>query len=148
MLQGSTFGILPFTNGIYLQTAEILPEVAVEPGAIAPGQSLTIFVSPVAPLNVAGLFSYDTGATIGSDLANGCNINAILVNSAGKTIASTSLVFQSSGMVGLLTVPSNSASGLYTILLQANYGSVTLGYTLYGAFYGQVFVSNGAIIPE
>ena len=51
-------------------------------------------------------------------------------------------------MVGLLTVPSNAAPGLYTILLQANYGSVTLGYTLYGAFYGQVLVSSGAITPE
>ena len=51
-------------------------------------------------------------------------------------------------MVGLLTVPSNAAPGLYTILLQANYGSVTLGYTLNGAFYGQVLVSSGAITPE
>jgi subtilase family serine protease len=148
MLQGSTYGFLPFTNGIYLQTAVMLPEVAVEPGAIAPGQSLIISVSPVAPLNVANVTSYDTGATIGSDVADGSNVNAFLINSSGETVASTSLFFQNSEMVGLLTAPSNAAPGLYTILLQANYGSLTLGYTLYGAFYGQVLVSNGSITPE
>ena len=147
MLQGSTYGFLPFTNGIYLQTAVVFPEVAVEPGAIAPGQSLTIFVSPVAPLNVADVFSYDTGSTIGSDVAGGSNVNVFLVNSAGRTVASSSLYYQDSEMVGLLTAPSNAAPGLYTILLQANYGSVSLGYTLYGAFYGQVLVSNAAITP-
>lgn len=148
MLQGSTYGFLPFTNGIYLQTAVILPEVAVEPGAIGPGQSLTIFVSPVAPLNVANVTSLDTGATIGSDIATGSNVDAFLVSPLGNLVVSTSLFFQNSEMVGLLTVPSNTAPGLYTILLQANYGSLTLGYTLYGAFYGQVLVSNGKITPK
>ncbi|MGA2681562.1 MAG: protease pro-enzyme activation domain-containing protein [Candidatus Bathyarchaeia archaeon] len=148
MLQGSTYGFLPFTNGIYLQTAVMLPEVAVEPGAIAPGQSLTIVVSPVAPVNVAKMTSYDTGATIGSDVASGSNVDALLINPSGQTVASTSLYFQNSEMVGLLTAPSNAVPGLYTILLQANYGSLTLGYTLNGAFYGQVLVSNGTITPE
>ena len=147
-LQGSTYGFLPFTNGIYLQTAVMLPEVAVEPGAIAPGQSLTIFVSPVAPLNVANVYSYDTGNTIGFDVASGSNVNAFLINPLGQTVASTSLFLQNSEMVGLLTAPFNAAPGLYTILLQANYGSVTLGYTLNGAFYGQVLVSNCTITPE
>lgn len=148
MLQGSTYGFLPFTNGIYLQTTVILPEVAVEPGAIAPGQSLTIFASPVAPMNVANVPSLETGATIGSDVASGSNVNAFLVNPSGNTVASTSLFFQNSIMVGLLTAPSNAAPGLYTILLQANYGSMTLGYTLYGTFYGQVLVSNDTITPK
>jgi subtilase family serine protease len=148
MLQGNTYGFLPFTNGIYLQTTVILPEVAVEPGAIAPGQSLTIFASPIAPLNVANVTSMETGATIGSDVASGSNVNAFLVNPSGNTVASTSLFFQNSTMVGLLTAPSNAAPGLYTILLQANYGSMTLGYTLYGAFYGQVLVSNDTITPK
>ena len=81
MLQGGTYGFLPFTNGIYLQTAVVLPEVAVEPGAIAPGQSLTLSVLPSAPLNVANVASYDTGETIGSDVASGSNVNAFLINS-------------------------------------------------------------------
>jgi subtilase family serine protease len=149
MLQGSTYGFLPFTNGISLQTAFIFPEVIVEPGAIAPGQSLTIFVSPVAPLNVANVSSEETGETIGSDVASGSNVNAFLVDPSGTTVDSTSMFFQNSinEMVGLLTAPSNAAPGLYTILLQANYGSTTLGYTLNGAFYGQVLVSNGMITP-
>ena len=147
MLQGSTYGFLPFTNGIYLQTTVILPEVVVEPGAIAPGQSLIIAASPVAPLNVANLSSQETGATIGSDVASGSNVEASLVEPSGNTVASTSLFFQDSIMVGLLTVPFNAAAGLYTILLQANYSSLSLGYTLYGAFYGQVLVSNGTITP-
>ena len=99
-------------------------------------------------MNVANVASYDTGETIGSDVASGSNVNAFLINPSGQTVASTSLFFQNSEMVGLLTVPSNAAPGLYTILLQANYGSVTLGYTLNGAFYGQVLVSSGAITPE
>jgi subtilase family serine protease len=149
VLQGSAYGFLPFTNGISLQSTFIVPEVIVEPGAVAPGQSLTIFGSPVAPLNVANVSSYETGATIGSDVASGSNVDAFLVDPSGNTVASTSLFFESSimEMIGLLTVPSNAASGLYTILLQANYGSLTLGYTLYGAFYGQVLVSNGTITP-
>ena len=76
ILQGSTYGFLPFTNGIYLQTSIIIPEVAVTPASIGPGQSLTIITSPVAPINVENTFSFDSGGTVGSDVAAGSSVTA------------------------------------------------------------------------
>ncbi len=148
ILQGSTYGFLPFTNGIYLQTSVIQTEVAVEPASIGPGQSLTIITSPVAPVNVGNMFSFESGSTIGSDVATGSSVTAFLVNTSGFVVASSALFFQSSGISGSLQVPINSTSGLYTILLQASYGSLTLGYTLGGSFYSQIWVSNGTITPS
>jgi subtilase family serine protease len=147
MLQGSSYGFLPFMNGIYLQNSLIFPEVAVEPGSIAPGQSLTIIAFPVAPLNVAETPSMETGATVGSDVAAGSNVTALLVNPAGDLVGEADLVYQASEIIGYLAVPSNATPGLYTILLEASYDSVTLGYTLEGSFYGQILVSSGPITP-
>jgi subtilase family serine protease len=148
ILQGSTYGFLPFTNGIYLQTSVIQPEVAVEPASIGPGQSLTIATSPVAPLNVANTFSLESGGTVGSDVAAGSSVTAFLVNASGFAVASSALVYQSSRVSGFLQVPTNSPSGLYTILLRASYGSLTLGYTLGGSFYSEIWVSNSTITPS
>ena len=147
MLQGSTYGFLPFTNGIYLQNSLVFPEVAVAPGAIGPGQYLTIITSPIAPINIANIFSMDSGTTVGSDIASGSSVTAYLVNSTGNAIARSDLVYQASIIGGLLQVPANAPSGLYTILLRASYGSLTLGYTLYGSFYSKIWVSNGTITP-
>jgi subtilase family serine protease len=147
MLQGSTYGFLPFTNGIYLQNSLIFPEVAVSPGIIAPGQYLTIITSPIAPINIAEIFSVDSGTTVGSDITSGSSVTAYLVNSVGSAIARSNLVYQSSIIGGLLQVPTNAPSGLYTILLRASYGSLTLGYTVYGSFYSKIWVSNGTILP-
>ena len=147
LLQGSTYGFLPFTNGIYLQNSLVLPEVAVAPGAIGPGQYLTIITSPIAPINIAKIFSIDSGTTVGSDITSGSSVTAYLVNSAGNAIARSDLVYQASIIGGLLQVPTNATPGLYTILLRASYGSLTLGYTLYGSFYSKIWVSNGTITP-
>jgi subtilase family serine protease len=147
ILQGSTYGFLPFTNGIYLQNSLIFPEVAVAPGSIAPGQYLTIITTPIAPLNIADTSSIDTGKSIGSDVTTGSSVTVFLVNPAGTTVARSDLVYQSLAISGLIQVPANSASGLYTILLRASYSSLTLGSTLYGSFYGKVWVSNGTITP-
>jgi subtilase family serine protease len=147
MLQGSTYGFLPFTNGIYLQNSLTYPEVAAAPGSIGPGQYLTIITTPSAPFNIANTTSYDTGKTIGSDIATGSSVTASLVNPAGTTVASSDLVYQASAISGLIQVPANSASGLYTILLGASFDSQTLGYTIYGSSYGKIWVSNGTITP-
>jgi subtilase family serine protease len=147
VLQGSVYGFLPFMNGIYLQTTLILPEVAVEPGSVAPGQSLIIVAFPIAPLNVAETASMETGATVGSDVATGSNVTALLVNPSGATVGEAALLYQSSEIIGYLAVPYTAMPGLYTILLEASYSSVTLGYTLEGSFYGQILVSSGTITP-
>ena len=84
ILQGSTYGFLPFMNGIYLQSTVMYPEVAAEPGCLAPGQSLTIACVPKAPVNIADMFSYDTGGTVGADITSGSSVVAYLVNSGGQ----------------------------------------------------------------
>jgi hypothetical protein len=148
MLGGSTYGFLPFINGIYLQTSIIVPEVAVEPAVIGPGQSLTVITSPIAPLNIGSIYSLDSGGTVGSDVATGSAVTAFLVNASGFAVASSALVYQSSGISGSLQVPLNSPPGLYAIILRASYGSLTLGYTLGGSFYSNIWVSNGTITPS
>ena len=148
ILQGDTYGFLPFTNGIYLQTSVIVPEVNAEPASIAPGQSLTIITSPIAPINIASTTSLDSGGTVGSDVTTGSSVTAYLVNAARNVVASSALVSQSSGISGSLKIPVNSPSGLYTVLLQASYGSLTLGYTLGGLFYSNIWVSNATITPS
>jgi subtilase family serine protease len=147
ILRGSTYGFLPFINGIYLQTSIITPEVAVEPAVIGPGQSLTIVTSPVAPFNIQNIFSLDSGNTVGSDVATGSSVTAYLVNASGSTLSSSALIYQSSRISGSLQVPLSTPPGLYTIILRASYGSLTLGYTLGGSFYSNVWVSNGTITP-
>jgi subtilase family serine protease len=148
MLQGNTYGFLPFTNGIYLQTSTVTPEVASEPGSAGPGQYLTIVTKPAAPVNVASISSIDTGGTVGTDLAAGSNVTAFLLNSLGNILVTATLVNSGSFISGMLQIPSNAQPGLYTIMLQASYGSLTLGYTLGGSFYEQVWVSNGTITPK
>ena len=73
-----------------------------EPGAIAPGRSLTLSVSPAAPLNVAKETSDDTGETIGSDVASGSNVNAFLLTPSGRTVREPACFCRNSEMVGLL----------------------------------------------
>ena len=148
ILNGNTYGFLPFMNGIYLQTSTVYPEVTAEPGSADPGQYLTIVTSPVAPVNVGNTSSLDSGGTVGSDVASGSNVTAFLVSPLGSTVASAVLVEQTQGIMGLLQVPTNAESGLYTILLEANYGSLTLGYTLDGSYYEQIWVSNGTTTPQ
>lgn len=148
MLQGGTFGFLPFMNGIYLQTSFILPSVNAEPGVIGPGQALTISTTPVAPVNVMSDPSSLTGLTIGYDISVGSNVTASLVNSDGQVIQTAELTYQSSGISGTLQLPDNTPSGLYTILLEASYDSPDLGATLYGSFFGQIWVSSETITPS
>jgi len=156
---GDVYGYLPMVMGIYLQNSYIYPEVVAEPGSVAPGQSLTVVTTPLAPVNVAGLLSFETGSTFGSDISVGSNVSASLVNPQGQVVSSASLVNQpctasvrvcqgASSINGILPVPSSAPSGLYTILLTANYSSYTLGAELNGSFFSQVWVSPSALTPK
>jgi subtilase family serine protease len=148
MIQGSTYGFLPFMNGIYLQSTVMYPEVVAEPGVLAPGQYLTIVSTPKAPVNVASMFSYDSGGTLAEDIAAGSSITAYLVNPAGAAVAGADLSYSNSKITGALKVPAAASSGLYTVMLEASFSSSTLGLDLWGSFFGQVWVSNGTIIPK
>jgi len=159
VLLGDNYGYLPFVNGIYLQTTYIYPEVAAEPGSVAAGQKLTIVANPVAPFNLYFATSYETGGTFGGDLSVGANVTARLVAPGGPVISTGRLAFQScqealrvcrggaSNLNGYLEVPTSAHSGLYTIILTANYSSTTIGKTVNGTFFSQVWVSGAALKP-
>jgi subtilase family serine protease len=159
VLQGSSYAYLPMVNGIYLQSSYIFTQVAAEPGSVAPGQSIFIQANPEAPVNLAGLPSYETGRSLGNDVAVGSNVTATLLNPSGMAVATASLDLQAcsealpvcnfggTNINGYMTVPASALPGLYTIILNASYDSVTVGEPLYGSFYSQVLVSGGAMTP-
>jgi subtilase family serine protease len=153
--EGGTYGYLPFVSGIYLQTTLIYPPVLAEPGSAAPGQELTIVATPLAPVNLYFLSSQETGNILGSDVAVGSNVTARLVSPDGKVVSRTSLAYQSCkealrvcaggalSLNGYLTIPQNASPGLYTVLLNASYSSETVGKTINGSFFSQVWVPGG-----
>lgn len=160
VLGGSTYGYAPTFYGIYLQSSYIYPDVAAEPGAVAPGQSLTIIANPIAPVNVYFETSLETGRTFAYDVFVGSNVTASLVSPSGTTVSSADLHYQpcaqalrvcnggASVIYGQLAVPTGSAPGLYTVMLHASYGSFTPGGNLTGSFYGQVWVSGPMLKPS
>ncbi|HUI23075.1 MAG TPA: protease pro-enzyme activation domain-containing protein [Nitrososphaerales archaeon] len=162
ILRGDTYGYAPTVYGIYLQTSYIYPEVAAEPGSVAPGQSLTIVTTPIAPVNVY----FETpaegppGYYFAYDVAYGSNVTASLVSPSGSTVSTATLALQSCAQAlrvcnggadmiyGQLPVPPSATSGLYTVRLDASYSSLTPGGNLTGNFYGQVWVSAPMIKPS
>ena len=160
VLQGDTYGYAPTVYGIYLQTSYIYPDVAAEPGSVAPGQALTIIATPIAPVNVYFETSLETGRTFAYDVSVGSNVTASLVGPSGNTVSSTNLAYQTcaqalrvcnggaSVIYGQLSVPNDASPGLYTVMLHASYGSLTPGGNITGSFYGQVWVAGQAIKPS
>ncbi|MDA4126332.1 MAG: protease pro-enzyme activation domain-containing protein [Thaumarchaeota archaeon] len=158
--QGDVYGYAPLFYGIYLQTSYIYPDVAAEPGSVAPGQSLTIISTPIAPVNVYFETSFETGRLFAYDVSVGSNVTASLINPTGGTISSANLYYQPCAQAlrvcnggakiiyGQLQVPANATRGLYTVQLHAKYGSFTPGGNITGSFYGQVWVSGKAIVPQ
>ena len=162
VLQGGTYGYAPTVYGIYLQTSYIYPEVAAEPGSVAPGQSLTIITTPIAPVNVYFELPDEgpSGYYFAYDVAYGSNVTATLVNPSGRAVSTATLAYRACAQAlrvcnggasminGQLQVPADSAPGLYTIKLDASYGSLTPGGNLTGSFYGQVWVSGPMSHPS
>ncbi len=160
VLGGDTYGYAPAVYGIWLQTSYIYPEVAAEPGAVAPGQALTLIASPVAPVNVYFNTAYETGGLLGSAVEVGANVTATLVTPGGVAVSTASLAYQPCAqalrvcddgadvLYGQLSVPLDAKPGLYTVVLNATYASYTPGGNLTGYFYGQVLVSSGASVPS
>lgn len=160
VLTDGVYGYLPYTSGIYLQNSFIYPELVVEPGSVAPGQSLYLIAKPIAPANVYATSSQETGSFIGADVMAGANVTAKLLDPLGSVVSTARLAYGKCGqplsacttggpsITGYLGVPSNAASGLYTVLLTANYSSLTLGKTLNGSFIGQVWVAQKSVVPS
>lgn len=157
VLGNGVYGFDPIMSGIDLQTTRIYPQVVAEPGVVYPGQSLFIVAQPMAPLNLGSLTSFETGNTLATDIAQASNVTVSLVDSHGTVLSQTRLITTSckeavaicrngaSLLNGYLTVPQGITSGLYTILMRASFNSSTLGTTIFGSYYGQVYVSSGQL---
>jgi subtilase family serine protease len=160
VLGGSTYGYAPAVYGEYLQTTYIYPEVAAEPGSVAPGQYLTVIADPIAPVNEYFRTAYETGGTVGSAVSVGANVTLTLLDPTGAAVQTASLTYQpcaqalrvcnggASFIYGQLQVPSGATAGLYTVDLSSSFDSLSLASGLKGSFYGQVMVSGGHSTPS
>ncbi len=159
-MQGPVLGYLPIISGISFAGTDIYPQLVVEPGTVAPGQSLTIVARLTAPENLAAILSFSSGDTLGNTIAYGSNVTAALVGPNGSTVATAILPNQvcaqalkvcGAGLTlinGYMTIPHSASPGLYTILLNASYNDETTGLNFTGSFFGQVYVASGASIPS
>ncbi len=160
VLGGGTYGYAPTVYGIYLQSSYIYPDIAAEPGSVAPGQYLTVIANPIAPVNVYFETSFETGRQFAYDVYVGSNVTAELVSPSGALLSTANLVYQpcvqalrvcnggADTIYGQLLVPAGTPSGLYTVMLSASYSSFTPGGNITGRFYGQVWVSEPMLSPS
>jgi len=158
--EGDVYAYAPTVYGIYLQSSYIYPDVAAEPGSVAPGQYLTVLANPIAPVNVYFETSLETGREFAYDVFVGANVTASLVAPSGSTVSTAQLFYGSCAQAlrvcsdepdviyGQLQVPFGATSGLYTVMLNASYTSLTPGGNITGSFYGQVWVSNALSVPS
>lgn len=132
----NAYGIVAFSNGIYLQSLFIRPQVIAEPGAVAGGQSIIIQGTPLT--NIPD-----------PNIAQGITIKAELVNQQGEVVSQGLVTYSPLGQYyGYIPVPENLNAGLYTILLFASYNSSTLGQVFTGFYYGQIYVVPKYSVPQ
>ncbi|MEJ2776382.1 protease pro-enzyme activation domain-containing protein [Sulfolobaceae archaeon RB850M] len=142
LIATNAYGFVAFSNGIYLQSLFILPQIVAEPGSIAGGQYIIIEGQIVPPTLPPQYFTTE------SDILYGTNVTAELVSPNGKVISETVASLSPFGeILGFLYVPKNVTAGLYTVLLFAKYDSYTLGINLTGFFYGQIYVTPNYNTP-
>ena len=140
------YGYLPIFNGVDMQATFIETSVLAEPGAVAPGQSIFVFATLAPPLNLPDQISAETGLPVSLDVEVGSNVTVSLVSQSGKAVASeimyeNSFLSSTQGIQGALTVPVGTAPGLYDVILNSSYNSFTLGTSINGAYFGQVYVA-------
>jgi subtilase family serine protease len=140
------YGYLPIFNGVDMQASFIETSVLAEPGVVAPGQSIFTLASLEAPLNMPDVISAETGLPVSFDVELGSNVTMSLVSQTGKTVASeilyeNSFLSSTQGIQGALTVPLGTAPGLYNVILSSSYDSYTLGTSVNGSYFGQVYVA-------
>ncbi|AOL15501.1 peptidase S53 [Sulfolobus sp. A20] len=134
------YGFDAFTNGIYMQSLFILPQVVTEPGSVSPGQYIEIEGSITSPINLP--LSNPSNVLYGTNItAELLSSNGSIVNKANVLLNPITLQYQ-----GYLYVPYGIPSGLYTILLFAKYYSYSLNVNITGFYYGQIYVSSMAKI--
>jgi subtilase family serine protease len=147
------YGYLPFFNGVDLQSTFIETSVLAEPGVVAPGQSIFVLAALQAPVNMPSVISQETGFPVSVDVEDGSNVTVSLVSQSGKVFASE-LIFQNNflstetAIQGALTIPQKTPPGLYDIMLRSSYNSYTLGTSINGSYFGQVYVGPSESIPH
>ncbi len=156
-VQSGVYGYLAITDGVNMQETTIWPPVLAAPAAVAPGQSIAIFVGLEAPINLAYLPSTESGS-LGEDIAFGSNVSAYLLDPSGSIVSSASLKLQGCSesiclagdlyVDGYLDVPSAATPGLYTILLNSTYSSEATPAPVNGSFYEQILVASGTSTPK
>ncbi|MEM3515550.1 MAG: protease pro-enzyme activation domain-containing protein [Saccharolobus sp.] len=136
----NAYGFDAFTNGIYMQSLFIKPQVFAEPGSVSPGQYIIIMGSVIPPYNLPP-FTF-------SNVMDGTNITAELVSPSGKVVSQANILLNPITLQyqGYLYVPKGVSNGLYTILLYANYNSYTLDTSIQGFYYGQIYVASQSVI--
>ncbi len=137
----NAFGYVSFTNGIFLQSLFILPQVIAEPGAVYPGQYLLIEGNVVPPVQTLAYASLQDGLPVYENILTGSNLTAELVSPSGKVVSYARIPFNGIEYLGYLYVP-NVPPGLYMVYLNASYDSITLGENVTGFFYGEVYVGS------
>ncbi|MDG6931740.1 MAG: peptidase S53 [Nitrososphaerota archaeon] len=144
------YGYLEFMDGVDLQNFFILPQTVVEPGAVGPGQSIFIEGYPIAPLNLPPALSSNTGYNVPINVEIGSNVTATLLNPGGVPVAEATVPMSETlgYYYGTLTVPENATPGLYTVILNSTYNSITLGTTINGSFFGQIYVAPSSSVPR
>ncbi len=147
------YGYLPFINGVGMQSTFIETSVLAEPGVVAPGQSLFVLATLAAPANVPDVLSLETGLPVYYDIEVGSNVTVSLVSQSGKTVAiepiyENSFLSTVQGIQGALTVPRGTAPGLYDVIMRSSFDSYTLGKTIDGYYFGQVYVGPSESSPS
>uniref|UniRef100_A0A2U9IPH5 Uncharacterized protein n=1 Tax=Acidianus sulfidivorans JP7 TaxID=619593 RepID=A0A2U9IPH5_9CREN len=140
----NVFGFVAFDYGVDLQSLFILPQVISEPGVVYGGQSIIIEGIPTPPPALLSVTSLSTGNSLYANLMKGSNITAMLVSQNGKVISSANILYSSTlgKYFGYLYVPTNITPGLYNIMLESSYNSITLTQYINGSFYGQIYVGE------
>ncbi|MGC8497227.1 MAG: protease pro-enzyme activation domain-containing protein [Thermoplasmata archaeon] len=126
------YSYFPFFNGADLQGSYILGSTFTEPGTAAAGQNITLMPQFTPPYNIYNPATFAN--TYGS------NITFSLLSPTGKVVSRSAPVLFSS--LGVLKVPGNVSSGLYTVLINSSYDSYSLGSWINGSYYGQIYISN------
>lgn len=144
--EGSVYGLVPIINGVMLQESFVETTVLAQPGVVAPGQSVFIIATLVAPLNTPAVTSAETDLPVTDNVEVGSNVTASLVSQSGKVETTTTLYLNSyltseQGIQGELTVPSGLQPGLYDVILNSSYDSIDLGTWINGSYFAQVYVA-------
>jgi hypothetical protein len=99
------------------------------------------------------VISQETGFPVSLDVEYGSNVTVSLVSQSGKVFASE-LIYQNNfistetAIQGALTIPLKTPPGLYDVMLRSSYNSYTLGTSINGSYFGQVYVGPTESVPH